>query len=241
MADFPGLTLGGPAVDEATMAWAEAQVGALPPSYTWWLRAGGHGTILGEEIAGIAPAEHAASAVGVITEQWRGGGGLLCFHTGPDGEAYCFERAPGHQVGDEQVVVRVDEAGEREQFATSFAGFLTRHDALRRGMGDGPVPALVRVWGHTPGLLRDDGVHIYGPHEIAERNETYEIAEYAPDWVMVGDDSGGSGLFIRRHGKDRSTVLLVGMGAVDAQMAEFGKEVTTDLVGWLESGAELPE
>ncbi|MDQ2583809.1 hypothetical protein [Saccharothrix yanglingensis] len=39
------------------------------------------------------------------------------------------------------------------------------------------------------GVLLDNGVHAYGPHVIAERNATFEVAGYAPggDGAADGD------------------------------------------------------
>lgn len=63
-----------------------------------------------------------------------------------------------------------------------------------------PTPALAELWRITPGLLLDDGTRIYGPDEIAERNETFQVAEYSPGWALVGDDSGGTGYLVRHVG-----------------------------------------
>lgn len=54
-----------------------------------------------------------------------------------------------------------------------------------------PNVTMARLWRRTPGLYLLDGTAIYGPHSIRERNETYEAAEYCPEWVLIGDDGGG--------------------------------------------------
>ncbi|ROR93499.1 uncharacterized protein DUF4303 [Salana multivorans] len=105
-----------------------------------------------------------------------------------------------------------------------------------------PVPALAELWRTCPGgLLLDDGTTVYGPDDLAERNETFEVAEYAPGWVLVGDDSGGSGYLMRRpgprddpaEGRAAAEVFRLGLGALTEDVATAGEFVTDDLVGWL--------
>ena len=76
---------------------------------------------------------------------------------------------------------------------------------------------------------------VYGPQAIRERNETYEVREYAPDWVLIGDDSGGSGLFMRRHGRDRTSVFRLDLDAIEPDVERGGERVTDDLIGRLGS------
>lgn len=80
--------------------------------------------------------------------------------------------------------------GDEEQVAGSFAAFLSTREALAVGLGDGPNRAITRLWRSTPGGCYPNGVRVYGPQAIRERNETHEIREYAPDWVLIGDDGG---------------------------------------------------
>lgn len=105
-----------------------------------------------------------------------------------------------------------------------------------------PVRALAELWRTCPGgLLLDDGTTVYGPDDLAERNETFEVAEYAPGWVLVGDDGGGSGYLMRqpgpRHdpaeGRATAEVFRLGLGALTEDVAAAGEFVTDDLVGWL--------
>ncbi|MGE7433008.1 MULTISPECIES: hypothetical protein [Kitasatospora] len=100
---------------------------------------------------------------------------------------------------------------------------------------EGPVPVLTRLWRCTPGLQFPDGVVVYGPQDLPERNETYEVGEYQPDWVLIGDDSGGRGLFMRRAGGDRPSVYSLGLGDGDRDIDRpgVGEWVTDDLLGWL--------
>jgi len=45
---------------------------------------------------------------------------------------------------------------------------------------------------YTNGFSNGGGLIIYGTEEIVERNETWEIDEYASDYVAIGDDGGGN-------------------------------------------------
>ncbi|WP_405969093.1 hypothetical protein OG496_00775 [Streptomyces sp. NBC_00988] len=89
------------------------------------------------------------------------------------------------------MIRRDGHTGAEEEAAESFAGFLTGHVARVAGVGDGPTPSLARLWRSTPGVHLPGGVVIYGPQDILERNETYKVGEYQPDWILIGDDSGG--------------------------------------------------
>ncbi|GHJ06994.1 hypothetical protein TPA0907_13610 [Micromonospora humidisoli] len=79
-----------------------------------------------------------------------------------------------------------------------------------------PPEALLDVWtGVRPMTAAEAAVDVslYSPDEIAERNLTYEVAEYAPDMMLIGDDGGGRGLFVAGGDPDPE-VLLIGLGAV---------------------------
>lgn len=206
-------------------------MGALPPSYRWWLAEYGSGRVGGADVATVAPPEH-ADAYEAITAGWRLNGDRLCFAAEPDGgDEYFF--VLGARPGAEHPVVRRD---QEEPVADTFAGFLAVQTALATGLKDGPNPTMARLWRSTPGVLLDNGVHVYGPQAIWERNETFEVAEYAPGWVLIGDDSGGGGLFMRRHGRDRVSVFRLGLGAIEPDIEAAGERLTDDLIGWLGQG-----
>ncbi|GAA0224089.1 hypothetical protein [Cryptosporangium japonicum] len=42
----------------------------------------------------------------------------------------------------------------------------------------------------------DSGVVLYSRQTLPERNTTFEVAEYAPGYLMIGDDSGGYGFLL---------------------------------------------
>ncbi|GAA1316684.1 hypothetical protein GCM10009647_045950 [Streptomyces sanglieri] len=251
----------GPAggVPQALIREAEACVGPLPPSYRWWLAEYGHGRAGNADIATVAPGgsggpsgsgddsvgdqagDPADEMYEAVTAGWRRDGERLCFAVEPDcGDEFRFALDRAGEDGEYPVLGRDGTDGCEYPVAESFAGFLTVRAALSRGLRDGPNPAVARLWRSTPGVLLDNGVHVYGPHLIQERNETFEVPRYAPGWVLVGDDSGGDGLFMRRHGRDRITLYRLGLGAAGEDIGVAGEPVTDDLLGWLRAGGPLP-
>lgn len=92
------------------------------------------------------------------------------------------------------------------------------------------VPAFA-AW--QTGVPREDGLMIYAPEQVAERNQTYEVAQYLPDHLMVGDDSGGQGILVDSSG----AVWICGMGALDVECRE---PLTAHLTQWVALGCPLP-
>ncbi|MEU0409712.1 hypothetical protein ABZ307_18085 [Streptomyces griseorubiginosus] len=89
--------------------------------------------------------------------------------------------------------------------------------------------ALEELWSVRNGLLTESGVAVYSTTDIGERNATYEVALYAPGFLLVGDDSGGRG-FLLRVGDPDSAVFSSGLG--DLEPADFDA-VSTDFASWI--------
>jgi hypothetical protein len=78
------------------------------------------------------------------------------------------------------------------------------------------------------GFLLPNGLGFYSTEDLAERNETYEIKEYCEQFVLIGDNSGGSGILID-HREDDPPVFASGFGDLDrngfvlivARLSEF--------------------
>lgn len=107
--------------------------------------------------------------------------------------------------------------------------------------GDAPNHAMAELWRSCAGFVAPDGTAVYGPADLEERNETFEVARYAPGWVLVGDDSGGRGLLMRATGpgfspttgRDAAEVFALDLGALCDDVPAEGEFVTDDLIGWL--------
>ncbi|WP_445398827.1 SMI1/KNR4 family protein [Streptomyces sp. LE64] len=221
---------------EAMVRAAEARLGPLPPSYRWWLTEFGGVRLLGTEWATVWP-EEAHDAYEALTAPWRREGRRLWFAHEPDcGDAFGFVLDQERAGGEWPVVCREGTSGEEHPLAESFAGFLTVRTARALGLGDGPQPALARLWRSTPGVRLDGGLLVYGPHQFVARNREHQVARRAPHWVLVGEEGPGAGLFMRRHGRDRSSVLRCALDGVAPDVETVGERVTGDLLGWLSRG-----
>ncbi|MFF0451422.1 SMI1/KNR4 family protein [Streptomyces sp. NPDC004609] len=236
----PGFGRGATAaVPEAAIRAAEALIGPLPPSYRWWLAEFGRGRAGRADIATVAPPEFADDDHEAVTAGWRLAGNRLCFAVEPDcADSHCFvlDRVGEAGEGEYPVVRRDGIDGDEYPVAESFAGFLAVEVARSRGLREGPNPTLARLWRSTPGVLLGNGVLVYGPHRIQERNEFFDVARRAPHWVLIGDDGAGGGLFMRRHGRDRTRVYRLDPGAIGQDIDDRGESLTDDLLGWLREG-----
>jgi hypothetical protein len=72
---------------------------------------------------------------------------------------------------------------------------------------------LRSAWLNRGSLRLDGDWQIYGATDIVERNQTFEIQEYAPHLLLIGDDGGGRGLLIERSVKNPQ-VMCIDLGAV---------------------------
>ncbi|MEU9339937.1 hypothetical protein AB0D74_01755 [Streptomyces sp. NPDC048278] len=99
-----------------------------------------------------------------------------------------------------------------------------------------PTP-LVALWSVRDGLLTESGVCVYEAGCIGERNATYEVAQYAPGFVLIGDDSGGCG-FLLRADDPGSAVFSSGLGDLNPTRFEA---VSQDFPTWIESLRPGPE
>ncbi len=61
-------------------------------------------------------------------------------------------------------------------------------------------------------LSGENSLIIYSKGFIKQRNEDYEIEEYLPDFIMIGDDGGGVAILIK---KSDQSIYASGMGTLD--------------------------
>lgn len=71
--------------------------------------------------------------------------------------------------------------------------------------------------------------------DLPERNATFEVGKYAPEFVIVGGDGGGSAI-VMRGGPGRSPVFLVGHGAMQP---EFMERLADSLAEWIDLGCPV--
>lgn len=87
-------------------------------------------------------------------------------------------------------------------------------------------------------MLRDDGLLLYSLAEIVERNQTFEVQNCLPDFLLVGDDSGGRGFLIRIEDERGTEVVMSGLGCL---IEDYFTVVASSLEEWASAGYPIPE
>ncbi|OTY15124.1 1,3-beta-glucan synthase regulator [Bacillus mycoides] len=85
---------------------------------------------------------------------------------------------------------------------------------------------------YTNGFSIGGGLIIYGTDDIIERNETWEVTEYANGYVAIGDDGSGN-VFFMSQGADVREVRAVDSGDMNPNHATV---VTLDFIDWVNTG-----
>ncbi|MCP1528256.1 SMI1/KNR4 family protein [Bacillus sp. FSL W8-1143] len=84
----------------------------------------------------------------------------------------------------------------------------------------------------TNGCSIGGDVLLYGTEDMAERNATWEVQQYASGYVAIGDDGGGR-VFLMRQAEEEKKVWIVDAGVMDPQHAEL---MTENLLKWVSEG-----
>ncbi|MED1093680.1 SMI1/KNR4 family protein [Bacillus paramycoides] len=85
---------------------------------------------------------------------------------------------------------------------------------------------------YANGFSIGGGLTIYGTEDIVERNETWEVTEYASGYVSIGDDGSGN-VFLMLQGVDVKEVFVVDSGDMDPNHATV---ITLDFSEWVNTG-----
>lgn len=85
---------------------------------------------------------------------------------------------------------------------------------------------------YTNGFSLGGGLVIYGTEDIVERNETWEVDEYARGFIAIGDDGGGN-VFLMLQDTDEKKVLVIDSGDMNPSHANL---VTSNFTKWVNSG-----
>ena len=80
------------------------------------------------------------------------------------------------------------------------------------------------------GFMLEKGLFIYSAEEVFERNETFEVSQYAPNYLAIGDDGGGRSVLIPFEGVG---VYIVDQGSMEPEDMEKIAESLTD---WTSKG-----
>jgi hypothetical protein len=85
----------------------------------------------------------------------------------------------------------------------------------------------------TNGFETKEGVIIFGTDVIFERNQTYEVSEYAQGYLAIGSNGGGKFYLMSAH-EDSTELLEVAAGVMNP---EFALKVSEDFEKWINNGA----
>lgn len=94
-----------------------------------------------------------------------------------------------------------------------------------------PQAVLMVLGEMADDLVTDAGIVVYSAGNLVERNLTYEVADYAPGFVLIGDDSGGRGFLVRVNDPD-SSVFSSDLGDLDPMDFEIE---AADVLSWIGS------
>ncbi|MDQ7774552.1 MAG: SMI1/KNR4 family protein [Paracoccus aminovorans] len=99
--------------------------------------------------------------------------------------------------------------------------------AAQEDLGKAIPPAYVELLTISNGLSAIGGLTLLETEDIAQRNRDYEVAEYLPDYVMIGDDSGGAAILMKQGAE---TIFEVDMGVMDESDIEVSAKSLEELL-----------
>ncbi|MGQ0710297.1 MAG: hypothetical protein ACT4NV_11160 [Rhodoferax sp.] len=88
------------------------------------------------------------------------------------------------------------------------------------------------------GLWREDGLLLYPAEALVERNQTFEVQDYLPGFLLIGDDSGGRGFLIRFDEDLGKEIFMSGLGCL---MEDYFTVVAGSLAAWSDADYPVPE
>ncbi|MCL1983014.1 MAG: SMI1/KNR4 family protein [Clostridiales bacterium] len=79
---------------------------------------------------------------------------------------------------------------------------------------DAALPSdLIEFWKSYSEIVFENGLNVYGFDIAKERSIQYQIKEYAPNFLLIGDSGDGQGVFIEMN-SERQNVFYLGLGAL---------------------------
>jgi hypothetical protein len=83
-------------------------------------------------------------------------------------------------------------------------------------------------------------VTLYSLADLPERNLTYEVHQYAPSLLLIGDDGGGRGIFLSSLTSEAKVVpvVMVGFGAIGV---DNPRQLAPSIELWAKEGFPVPE
>ena len=88
------------------------------------------------------------------------------------------------------------------------------------------------------GLINGVGIGLYGTDELVERNQTWEVDEYAKGYVAIGDNSGGK-VFLMKSDMAAKEVIAVDSGYMNPE--DEPEVITSNFEEWISEGCIITE
>lgn len=85
------------------------------------------------------------------------------------------------------------------------------------------------------GISFNGGAILYSLDELKQMNDNFEIQEYQPNYLAIGDDGGGL-VFLMRQEPDAKEVICVDMSDYDIELPFYRIENFTD---WYKDGCKI--
>lgn len=109
--------------------------------------------------------------------------------------------------------------------------------SVEKNIGKGVGKELIEFWNSYGEVSFSNGIVIYEYNLVHERNQLYEIHIYSSNYLLIGDDGGGRGLFIKYNDNDLILYYL-DLGAIGS--SEFNS-TRLNFIDWLEKSSQLDE
>jgi len=117
-------------------------------------------------------------------------------------------------------------------FSISKVGRVIEENEINNFFGIILSKDLITFWNVFHEISFKNGINIYGFEIAKERNKQFFVKEYLPDFLLVGDDGGGQGIFVEKN-NPLLNVFYLDFGALGSLPL---KSLEIDLFHWLEEG-----
>ena len=104
------------------------------------------------------------------------------------------------------------------------------------GYFDAILPSgIIELWENYSEIGFGNSILIYGFDIAKERNAQYEVAKNTPDFLLIGDDGGGQGIFIKTD-TAQLNVYYLGFGALGSSPMQ---SLNVNLFDWLQNNPKI--
>ncbi|MCL2415983.1 MAG: hypothetical protein FWD01_04120 [Defluviitaleaceae bacterium] len=120
-------------------------------------------------------------------------------------------------------------------FRISMVDKVINEDEINNSFDTALPSGIIELWKNYSEIGFENSILIYGFDIAKERNIQYETAKYVPDFLLIGDDGGGQGIFIKKS-NEQLNVLYSEFGALGfSSMRSLG----INLFDWLQNNPSI--